>query len=38
MKSKAVYGVYKGDEFVDVGTADELAERLGIKKKLYYGI
>ena len=24
-----LYAVYKGDEFVDVGTAEELAERLG---------
>ena len=24
-----LYAVYKGDKFIDVGTADELAERLG---------
>ena len=28
-----IYGLYKGDEFIDVGTAEELAERRGIKPK-----
>lgn len=30
-KSKQRYALYRGEEFVDVGTADELAERHGIK-------
>ena len=25
-----IYSAYRGDEFVDVGTAEELAERLGM--------
>ena len=36
MKSVRVYGLYKGDVFIDVGTADELAERLNIKKETVY--
>ena len=35
MKSENVqiiYGLYKGDEFLDVGTAEELANKLGVKK------
>lgn len=32
MKAKSVYAVYKGDEFVDVGTIDELSSRLNKKK------
>lgn len=27
-----MYAIYNGDEFVDVGTADELSERMGIQK------
>jgi hypothetical protein len=30
-KKQNVYAVYKGDEFLDLGTAEELAERMGIK-------
>jgi len=30
-KAKQRYALYRGDEFIDVGTADELAERNGIK-------
>lgn len=26
-----IYAIYKGDEYVDMGTAEELAERLGVK-------
>lgn len=33
MKPKIIYGLYKGDEFIDVGTAKELAEKLGVKKE-----
>lgn len=28
-----VYILYKGDEFIDVGTLDELSERNGISKR-----
>lgn len=30
-KRNGMFALYRGDEFVDVGTADELAERHGIK-------
>ncbi len=30
-KSKQRYALYRGDEFIDVGTADELAERHGVR-------
>jgi len=30
-KNMKVYSIYQGDEFVDMGTLDELAERRGIK-------
>lgn len=30
-KAKQVYALYRGDEFIDVGSAAELAERHGIK-------
>lgn len=33
MKPKIIYGLYKGDEFIDVGTAEELAKKLGVKKE-----
>lgn len=26
-----IYGLYKGDTFIDVGTANEIAERQGLK-------
>lgn len=28
-----IYGLYKGDKFIDVGTAEELAERQGMQPK-----
>lgn len=31
MSKERTYALYRGDEFIDVGTADELAERHGIK-------
>ena len=31
MKEEKVYAIYKGDEFIDLGTKKELAERLGVK-------
>lgn len=33
-KSRAVYAIYRGDEFVDVGTAPELSERTGMSVSL----
>lgn len=40
MVKEKVYAVYKGDEFIDVGTAKELASRLGCSNKdihvMYY--
>lgn len=27
------YALYKGDEFITIGTIDEIAERMGVKKK-----
>lgn len=32
MKFRIIYGLYKGDEFLDVGTDEELASKLGVKK------
>lgn len=29
--TKRVYAVYKGDEFIDLGTKEELAKKLGCK-------
>ena len=29
---KAVYAAYRGDEFLDLGTKEYLAERLGVTK------
>lgn len=29
--STVMYGLYKGDRFLDVGTAEELARRFGVK-------
>lgn len=31
-----IYAVYKGDKFIDVGTAEEIAEKLKIKKRQVY--
>lgn len=36
MKIVKVYGLYKGDLFIDVGTADELSKRLNVKKETIY--
>lgn len=33
MKAKRDYALYKGDRFVDLGTAEYLSSLLGIKKK-----
>ena len=33
IRKRKEYAVYKGEEFVDLGTAEELAERLGSTKK-----
>ena len=44
---RIVYALYRGDEFLDCGTAEELAKRRGISKlsfdhgmttKLYYSL
>lgn len=34
--SKATYVLYQGDEVVDIGTADELAERRDVKPSTIY--
>lgn len=31
MKKRAIYAVYRGDKFIDLGTKEELAERMGCK-------
>lgn len=31
-----VYALYKGDEFIDVGTKKELAERLNVEENYIY--
>lgn len=31
MKWKNIYALYRGDKFIDVGTAVELSERTGLK-------
>ena len=37
-RKKYVYALYKGDEFIDLGTLEELAKKEGVKKHtiLYY--
>ena len=30
MRKKQEYALYKGDEFIDLGTIEELAERMGV--------
>ena len=32
-RKKNVYALYRGDEMLGMGTADELAEKLGIKRE-----
>ena len=36
---KTEYAIYKGDDFIDIGTPKELSEKLGIKESTieYYG-
>ena len=31
MSREAVFALYRGDEFVDVGTKEELARKMGVK-------
>lgn len=33
IKMAAEYAVYKGDQFIDLGTADYLANKLGVPRK-----
>lgn len=33
MRKKQEYALYKGDEFIDLGTIEELAERMGVTPK-----
>ena len=35
MRKARVYALYRGDEFIDLGTIEEMAERLGMTRKLY---
>ena len=35
-KNKTVYAVYKGDDFVDVGTREEIMESMGWAKRTFY--
>lgn len=35
-RRKKTYAMYKGDEFVDLGTIDELSERLNLTKDTLY--
>jgi len=30
--NKTIYALYRGDEFIDLGTADELAKKRGVSK------
>lgn len=32
MRKKNTYAYYRGDEFIDLGTFDELGERLNLKR------
>ena len=32
-RARVIYAIYKGDEFIDVGTSSELSERMNIKKQ-----
>lgn len=38
MKSPKIYALYKGEEMLDMGTAQEIADRRGVKPEsiLYY--
>ena len=33
MTKKAEYALYKGDKFIDLGTKEYLAKKLGVKKE-----
>lgn len=33
MSRKLEYAVYKGDKFIDIGTLEELAKKLNVKKR-----
>lgn len=35
-KTSAVYGFYKGDEILAIGTAEEISKIVGIKPKTVY--
>lgn len=37
MAQEAEYVMYKGDDIIAIGTAQEIADQLGIKKKTVYG-
>ncbi len=32
-KIKAIYAIYRGDIFIDLGTLDELSKKFNVKKK-----
>ena len=34
--SKRIYALYKGDNFIDIGTLEYLANLLGVKRKTIY--
>ncbi len=34
--AKAEYALYKGDKFIDIGTADELAKKRNVSKRMIY--
>lgn len=36
MKKEKVYALYKGDNFIDLGTRKELAERIGVGERTIY--
>lgn len=31
--SKSIYAIYKGDEFLDLGTVEEMAKKFNVKKE-----
>ncbi len=33
MKKQNIYALYKGDEFIDLGTTKELAEKIGVNER-----
>lgn len=35
---KVTYAIYKGDEFIDVGSVKELSERLNVSKSCIYSL